>query len=176
MCLYTGRYVASHGSSYNGVPLRVGEMTLGDHLRPLGLRTALIGKTHITEDREGITRLGIDRQSLEGVFAAECGFGPNERDDGLWPDEVHPRDLAYNRWMRENGYDGYNPWHTSANAAQGEDGSVKSGWLSIALTSGLTLRQATEFRPNRLQPFERIKPLCVQGLHRWARREPPCDP
>ena len=129
MCFYTGRYVASHGSSYNGVPLRVGEMTLGDHLRPLGLRTALIGKTHMTEDREGITRLGIDRQSQEGVFAAECGFEPYERDDGLWPDEVRPRDLAYNRWLRDKGYDGDNPWHTSANAAQGEDGSVKSGWL-----------------------------------------------
>ncbi len=129
MSFYTGRYVASHGSSYNGVPLRVGEMTMGDHLRPLGLRTALIGKTHMTEDQAGMTRLGIDRHSIEGVFAAEGGFEPYERDDGLWPDQVNPRDLAYNRWLRERGYNGDNPWHSNANAARGSDGNLKSGWL-----------------------------------------------
>ena len=31
MSTYTGRYVSSHGSTYNGVPLRVGEITMGDH-------------------------------------------------------------------------------------------------------------------------------------------------
>ena len=36
MSFYTGRYVASHGATWNGVPLKVGEMTLGDYLRPLG--------------------------------------------------------------------------------------------------------------------------------------------
>ena len=40
MSFYTGRYVQSHGASWNGIPLKVGEMTLGDYLRPLGLRTA----------------------------------------------------------------------------------------------------------------------------------------
>ena len=37
MSFYTGRYVSSHGSTYNGIPLRIGEMTMGDHLRPLGM-------------------------------------------------------------------------------------------------------------------------------------------
>jgi len=32
MSTYTGRYVRSHGATYNQVPLRVGEWTLGDHL------------------------------------------------------------------------------------------------------------------------------------------------
>ena len=53
MSFYTGRYVSSHGSTYNGVPLRLGEMTMGDHLRPLGLRVALVGKTHMVADGEG---------------------------------------------------------------------------------------------------------------------------
>ncbi|MDP6388984.1 MAG: sulfatase-like hydrolase/transferase, partial [Alphaproteobacteria bacterium] len=35
---YTGRYMINHGSTYNNVPLRVGEWTMGDHLRPLGYR------------------------------------------------------------------------------------------------------------------------------------------
>ena len=128
MCFYTGRYMSSHGSTYNGVPLRIGEMTLGDHLRELGLRTALVGKTHMTEDRRGMTRLGISRNTIEGVFAAECGFEPFERDDGLWPDQVDPRDLAYNRYLRAQGYEGDNPWHTAANAGRGPDGEVLSGW------------------------------------------------
>ena len=47
MSFYTGRYVQSHGATWNGVPLKVGEMTMGDYLRPLGVRTVLVGKTHM---------------------------------------------------------------------------------------------------------------------------------
>lgn len=129
MSTYTGRYVSSHGSSYNGVPLRVGEMTIGDHLRPLGVRVALVGKTHMTADQKGMQRLGVDRESIEGVLASECGFEPFERDDGLWPDETNPRNTAYNRYLRGHGYDVDNPWHEFANAGRAEDGEVLSGWL-----------------------------------------------
>jgi len=47
---YTGRTVFSHGSTWNGVPLPVGEWTLGDYLRPAGVTTAVVGKTHMTPD------------------------------------------------------------------------------------------------------------------------------
>ena len=83
MSTYTGRYVQSHGASWNGFPLKVGEMTLGDYLRPLGVRTALVGKTRMEADVEGMQRLGIDPKSIIGVRVAECGFEPYERDDGL---------------------------------------------------------------------------------------------
>src|SRR4029079_2363938 len=53
MSFYTGRYVQSHGVTWNGVPLKVGEMTLGDYLRPLGLQTMLVGKTQLSADPEG---------------------------------------------------------------------------------------------------------------------------
>ncbi len=129
MSFYTGRYVSSHGSTYNGVPLRVGEMTIGDHLRPLGLRVALVGKTHMTADRRGMQRLGVSRDSIEGVLAAECGFEPFERDDGLWPDQSKPHDTAYNRYLRAQGYNVDNPWNEFANAGRGADGEVLSGWL-----------------------------------------------
>ncbi|MEZ0305417.1 MAG: sulfatase-like hydrolase/transferase, partial [Hyphomicrobiaceae bacterium] len=43
MSFYTGRYVQSHGATWNGVPLKVGEMTLGDYLRPLGVDCVLVG-------------------------------------------------------------------------------------------------------------------------------------
>jgi arylsulfatase A-like enzyme len=42
MSFYTGRYVRSHGSSWNNFPLKLGELTLGDHFRPLGVDTVLV--------------------------------------------------------------------------------------------------------------------------------------
>ena len=53
MSSYTGRYCRSHGVTWNGFPLRVGEPTLGDHLRDIGVRPALVGKTHMMPDIEG---------------------------------------------------------------------------------------------------------------------------
>ena len=59
---------------------------------------------------------------------SECGFEPYERDDGLHPDMSADPDLAYNRWLRERGYDSPNPWHDYANSAEGPDGEQLSGW------------------------------------------------
>ena len=67
MSFYTGRYMQSHGSNWNGIPLKVGELTMGDYLRPLGVATVLVGKTHMAADREGMSRLGIDPTSIIGV-------------------------------------------------------------------------------------------------------------
>jgi arylsulfatase A-like enzyme len=132
MSTYTGRYVQSHGAAWNGFPLKVGEMTLGDYLRPLGVRTALVGKTHMTADVEGMERLGIDPKSIIGVRVAECGFEPYERDDGLHAfgvDGRHdPRPPRYNRYLNDKGYAGDNPWHDWANAADGEGNRLASGW------------------------------------------------
>ncbi len=132
MSFYTGRYVQSHGATWNGVPLKVGEMTLGDYLRPLGLQTALVGKTHMRADVEGMQRLGIDPSSIIGVRVSECGFDPYERDDGLHaagPDgRYDPQVPRYNRYLNDKGYAGDNPWHDWANAAQGEGNKLASGW------------------------------------------------
>jgi arylsulfatase A-like enzyme len=76
MSAYTGRYVRSHGSTWNGVPLRVGEPTLGDHLREAGARAVLVGKTHMIADREGMAWLGLDPKSEIGARVAQCGFEP----------------------------------------------------------------------------------------------------
>ncbi len=132
MSFYTGRYVSSHGASWNGIPLKVGEMTMGDYLRPLGVQTALVGKTHMRPDHEGMERLGIDPDSIIGVRASECGFDPYERDDGLHgvgPDgRYDPQPPRYNRYLNENGYPGDNPWHDWANSGEDEDGNIVSGW------------------------------------------------
>ena len=129
MSYYTGRYVGSHHAVWNFVPLRVGEMTLGDHLRPLGVRVALAGKTHMEPDRVGMERLGLTPGSERGRLVAECGFEPFDRDDGIYPSLFGKRiDTNYCDYLRNRGYEADNPWHDFANAAAGPSGEILSGW------------------------------------------------
>ncbi|WP_263845176.1 alkaline phosphatase family protein [Roseobacter sinensis] len=128
MSTYTGRYVRSHGATWNQTPLRVGEMTLADHLEPLGLRTALCGKTHMAPDIDGMRRLGIDPGSGIGARIAECGFEVWDRLDGVHPSGGTPPS-HYNDHLAGLGYGGPNPWEQWANSAQGDDDEILSGWL-----------------------------------------------
>ncbi|HGG64304.1 MAG TPA: phosphonate monoester hydrolase [Rhodobacteraceae bacterium] len=132
MSTYTGRYASSHGAQYNGFPLRIGEMTLGDHLRPLGMDCWLIGKTHMRVDAAGMERLGLSPDSVIGARQAECGFDVWCRDDGLWaegPDGFYDENRSpYNEYLKSRGYPGENPWADFANAAlDGDD--IASGWF-----------------------------------------------
>jgi arylsulfatase A-like enzyme len=129
MSSYTGRYVHAHGASWNFVPLKAGEMTIGDHLRPLGVRSVLVGKTHMRADMAGMSRLGIDPASVIGRRIAECGFDAYERDDGIHPYSGHDPDPRYNDYLRAQGYGGDNPWESWANSAVDADGTVRSGWF-----------------------------------------------
>ncbi len=134
MSFYTGRYVQSHGAAWNGFPLKVGEMTLGDHLRPLGMDCFLVGKTHMRADAAGMARLGLSPDSLIGARVAECGFDVFERDDGMrpeGPDGPYDRQGAktYNEYLRVKGYASENPWHDFANAGIDEAGDIASGWF-----------------------------------------------
>jgi arylsulfatase A-like enzyme len=129
MSFYTGRYMRSHGSHWNGWPLRVGEPTLGDHLKKIGVRNVLVGKTHMTPDLEGLKMLGIAPDSIVGVHVAECGFEPYERDDGLHPTgRPRPR---YDAYLRERGYEAANPWEQWANSGADADGVLQNGWLLV---------------------------------------------
>ncbi|MGB5865013.1 MAG: sulfatase-like hydrolase/transferase [Sulfitobacter sp.] len=132
MCFYTGRYASSHGAQWNGFPLRVGEQTLGDHLRKLGMDCWLLGKTHMTADTEGMERLGLSAESTIGARQAECGFDAWARDDGLWaygPDGYYDQKRSpYNEYLKSKGYDGENPWADYANAGVTDD-QIASGWM-----------------------------------------------
>ena len=130
MSFYTGRYVRSHGSTWNGFPLRVGEPTLGNHLREIGVKCALVGKTHMTPDREGMERLGISPESTIGALVAECGFEVSVRDDGTNHSDYPGRSAEnYDQYLRDNGMDGDNPWEEWANTAIGSNGDMRSGWV-----------------------------------------------
>ena len=132
MCYYTGRYASSHGAQWNGFPLRVGEQTLGDHLRREGMACWLIGKTHMRADAEGMERLGLSADSVIGARQAECGFDIWARDDGLWaqgPDGFYDeRRSPYNEYLKSRGYDGENPWADYANAGISDE-QIASGWM-----------------------------------------------
>ena len=125
---YSGRYVFSHGATWNFIPLPLGERTMGDYMRQAGLRVAVVGKTHMYADRDGLSRLSLDNESEQARFVSEAGFEPYERDDGIHPDKMVNPKLAYNEYLRQHGMGGANPWHTWANAGEDENGNVASGW------------------------------------------------
>ena len=128
---YTGRTVFSHGATWNRVPLPIGELTLGDYLRPIGVRTAVVGKTHMMPDKEGMARLGLNEETEIGCLISQPGFDAYERDDGLHPTPLLRNKggkLRYNDWLRERGYLGENPWNDYANSAEGPGGELLSGW------------------------------------------------
>ncbi|MCC1494323.1 alkaline phosphatase family protein [Cognatishimia sp. F0-27] len=130
MSFYTGRYVRSHGATWNGFPLRVGEPTLGDHLREIGVSSTLVGKTHMRPDAEGMKRLGIDPESTIGALVSECGFEVFVRDDGTnAANDKNRHGEDYEQYLRDHGMGGETPWEEWANTAIGPDGKKKSGWL-----------------------------------------------
>ncbi len=129
MSYYTGRYVQTHGSRYNRIPLAINQKTMGDYLREVGVRTALVGKTHMVADRDSMDRLRMDPDDPAVMYIAECGFEPTERDDGLWPNDQRAREMPYNQFLRSHGFEGVNPWHSAANSVRDETGALVSGWL-----------------------------------------------
>ena len=80
MSFYTGRYSQSHGATWNGIPLKVGEITLGDFLREQGLSTWLVGKTHFYPD----VRRHTTTRHWAGIF--NWPVTPTMRFPDIWSD------------------------------------------------------------------------------------------
>jgi arylsulfatase A-like enzyme len=151
MCFYTGRYASSHGAHWNGFPLRVGEMTMGDHMRKIGVDCWLIGKTHFKADTDGMERMGLSPDSVIGARQAECGFDTWIRDDGLWghgPDGFYDEKRSpYNEYLKSKGYDGENPWADYANAGIEADGDMASGWMFANADKPANIREEDSETP-----------------------------
>jgi arylsulfatase A-like enzyme len=151
MSFYTGRYASSHGAQWNGFPLRVGEVTLGDHLRKLGMDSWLLGKTHMKVDAEGMTRLGLSPDTVIGARQSECGFDAFIRDDGLWgagPDGFYDSKRSpYNEYLKSKGYDGDNPWADYANAGVDDHGNMASGWMFMNADKQANIREQDSETP-----------------------------
>ncbi|BDW86543.1 sulfatase-like hydrolase/transferase [Roseicyclus marinus] len=151
MSFYTGRYVSSHGAAWNAFPLRVGELTLGDHLREAGMACWLIGKTHMKADAKGMARLGLAPDSVIGARQAECGFDTWVRDDGLWgegPDGFYDEKRSpYNEYLKSKGYAADNPWSENANAGIDDDGNMASGWIFMNADKPANIREEDSETP-----------------------------
>lgn len=124
MSFYTGRYVSSHGSTHNRVPLSLGEVTLGWHLRGSGRRLSLAGKTHVLPDAHGMERLALDGQHDLAALLSEGWFTLVDRHDGHHGEP----DSTYADYLRAQGYPGRDPWTDWVIAAEDAAGGIHSGW------------------------------------------------
>lgn len=125
MSYYTGRYVTSHGATWNYVPLSVVEKTLGDHLQGAGLAATVAGKTHVIPDLLGLQRFSIPAESRLGCYYRGGGFDELDRYDG------HARpgaESGYADYLREHGYDSEDPWTDFVIGALDEQGKQADGW------------------------------------------------
>ncbi|HKE38389.1 MAG TPA: alkaline phosphatase family protein [Casimicrobiaceae bacterium] len=124
MSFYTGRYVTSHGATWNRVPLSVGEVTLGEYLGRTGRELTLAGKTHMVTDASGMARLGLDLSEARGRLLGAGGFVEFDRHDGHRPEPGG----AYAAYLRERGYASDDPWSDYVISAVDQNGKVVSGW------------------------------------------------
>ncbi|MGI9301767.1 MAG: sulfatase-like hydrolase/transferase, partial [Gammaproteobacteria bacterium] len=153
---YTGRYMSSHGAMANEDPLKIGELTLGDYLGVLGMRTILVGKSEASPNRDALSRLGMDETSDIGRHISQGGFETYEHHSGLYPDPIRPTKLGYNDYLRTVGYQGANPWEDYANSAHDENGRRVSGWeMRNAAYPALVAEEHSEtaFTTNRAIEF-----------------------
>jgi len=125
MSYYTGRYMRSHGATWNRVPLSLHEKTLGDYLTPAGIKVALAGKTHMLPDLEALERYGIEGGSALDALLRAGRFEEVDRYDGHSPPG---KESGYADYLRQHGYNSDDPWTDYVIAAAGPDGTTLSGW------------------------------------------------
>jgi arylsulfatase A-like enzyme len=124
MSMYTGRYMSSHGATWNRVPLSVGEVTLGEYMRDAGRLLSLTGKTHVLPDLSGLSRFGLEGDDALARLLSCGGFDEIDRHDGH---HAEP-ESRYADWLRERGYDSNDPWTNYVIAAIDTRGAIVSGW------------------------------------------------
>ncbi len=126
MSSYTGRYVGSHGVTWNRVPLSPQQLTLGDYLAGKGRALHLIGKTHVIPDVVGLQRLGVPAGSATWRHLANGGFAEIDRIEGHGPPGA---ESGYADYLRAHGYAGDDPWNEHVVAADLPGGGQASGWF-----------------------------------------------
>src|SRR5438034_722126 len=124
MSFYTGRYVSSHGATWNRVPLSVGEVTLGEYLSRCGRTLTLVGKSHAVTDTAVLARFGLDAGGESGRWLAAGGFVDFDRRDGHRAETAE----SYAAYLREHGYPCDDPWSEYVISGIDTNGEIASGW------------------------------------------------
>ncbi|WP_449413689.1 sulfatase-like hydrolase/transferase [Pandoraea soli] len=124
MSFYTGRYVASHGATWNRVPLSIDEITLGEYLSTRDMKLALVGKTHMMPDNHGLKRLHLDGGNALGALLREGHFTLVDRYDGHHAEPAG----GYAEYLRRQGYASADPWSDFVISAEDAQGRIVSGW------------------------------------------------
>ncbi len=122
---YTSRYLSSHGVMANADTTRLDEFTIGDYLRPLGYRSAVVGKADNRKDAQMLAAFGMDAESEFARAAANGGFEPFEAHEGLLPGAQRN---GYIEYLRQQGYEGDNPWRDFAVTTVDANDNLRSGW------------------------------------------------
>src|SRR5690606_31465180 len=85
MSFYTGRYMSSHGATWNRVLRSVREKSLSEFIAAAGIWVALAGKTHVLPDLESLERFGIEGGSAVEALMRAGRFEELDRYDGHSP-------------------------------------------------------------------------------------------
>ncbi len=125
---YSGRYQSSHGVMGNNDATQLGEKLMADYLKPLGYRSAVVGKSHNTKSQDDLKLAHVDLNSDYALAASSGGFEPYEWHEGLFPDPVLPERQGYTDYLKSLGYSESNPWDKCANSSVDQDGNLHSGW------------------------------------------------
>jgi len=162
MSFYTGRYVSSHGATWNRVPLSAAELTLGDYLRGAGRVATLAGKTHVLPDAEALARFGIEIESERGALLREGGFVVVDRYDGHTPPGPQS---GYANYLRSHGYRSDDPWSDYVIAME-DRGTIVSGWQLRNVH--LPARVREEHSETAYMTDRALDWIGAQGDHPWV--------
>jgi arylsulfatase A-like enzyme len=162
MSFYTGRYMSSHGATWNRVPLSIGQTTLGEYLRVGGVPLLLSGKTHVLPDTAGLERLRIEPESEDYTLRAKGGFEEVDRHDGHHAET----DSAYANYLRSVGYNSPDPWTDHVISAVDASGEVVSGWHMR--NAHLPARVAERHSETAYTTDRAIAAMSARGEEPWA--------
>jgi arylsulfatase A-like enzyme len=90
----TGRYTRNHGVRWNGSKLNENEITLVEHLKQNGYKTAVVGKHHIGQEKF--------RKHIDHAAAAGIRRGWKERADG---DYTVTEPNEFEQYVRDRGFE-----------------------------------------------------------------------
>ena len=163
MSYYTGRYPSSHGTTWNRVPLSIGELTFGEYLAQARRDLMLAGKTHVIPDFAGMKRLGIEGDSELGYLLARGGFRELDRYDGHHPPGL---ESGYPAYLKRQGYLSDDPWTDFVIAGQLPDGQIVSGWNMR--NTYLPARVAEPHSETAYMTNQALEFMRVQGDKPWV--------